>query len=212
MKVGYREINGKVEIAKEEVEDLLNDVRLKWRWRGTEKEIMDEERKSRNMGKWEASRRYGGRAMRFKAEGGRRVRTGGSRGWNKGGFGSGYTGREWQTGPMCVCTPAENNVHTEALMRFKNNGDYLHYSLGISAVVALIPTAHGCVPGLLCVTSIQQQDTGILEHDETFDIDGKSRQGVRRSEVGGRGSEVGIGGEYIQHPRSSSSKTRRTRL
>nr|KAF7429817.1 hypothetical protein H0235_006215 [Vespula pensylvanica] len=71
--------------------------------------------------------------MRFKAEGGWRVRTGGSRGWNKGGFGSGYTGRE-------------------ALMRFKNNGDYLHYSLGISAVVALIPTAHGCVPGLLCVS------------------------------------------------------------
>lgn len=32
------------------------------------------------------------------------------------------------TGPMCVCSAAENNVYTEALMRFKNNGDYLHYS------------------------------------------------------------------------------------
>lgn len=39
--------------------------------------------------------------------------------------------RREQTGPMCVCS-AENNVHTEALMRFKNNGDYLHYSLGIT--------------------------------------------------------------------------------
>ncbi|KAF7402924.1 hypothetical protein HZH66_005191 [Vespula vulgaris] len=109
MKVGYREINGKVEIAKEEVEDLLNDVRLKWRWRGTEKEIMDEERKSRNMGKWEASRRR--------------------------------------------------------------------------SVVSALPICH---IRLEVTASIQQQDTGILEHDETFDIDGKSRQGVRRSEVGGR--------------------------
>jgi len=37
-----------------------------------------------------------------------------------------------QTGPMCVCSAMENNVHWEALMRFKNNGDYLHYSLGIT--------------------------------------------------------------------------------
>lgn len=45
--------------------------------------------------------------------------------------GEGWKRRE-QTGPMCVCSAAENNVHTEALMRFKNNGDYLHYSLGIT--------------------------------------------------------------------------------
>lgn len=32
-----------------------------------------------------------------------------------------------QTGPMCVCSAVENNVHWEALMRFKNNGDYLYY-------------------------------------------------------------------------------------
>lgn len=37
-----------------------------------------------------------------------------------------------QTGPMCVCSAVENNVHREALMRFKNNGDYLYYSLGIT--------------------------------------------------------------------------------
>lgn len=37
-----------------------------------------------------------------------------------------------QTGPMCVCSAVENNVHWEALMRFKNNGDYQHYSLGIT--------------------------------------------------------------------------------
>lgn len=41
--------------------------------------------------------------------------------------------RRKQTGPMCVRSAVENNVHTgEALMRFKNNGDYLRYSLGVT--------------------------------------------------------------------------------
>ncbi|KAL2734460.1 hypothetical protein V1478_004158, partial [Vespula squamosa] len=194
MKVGYREINGKVEIAKEEVEDLLNDVRLKWRRRGTEKEIMDEERKSRNMGKWEP--RVGGELGRVVVGVG-----------NKGGFGS-----EWQTGPMCVCTPAENNVHTEALMRFKNNGDYLHYSLGISAVVALIPTAHGCVPGLLCVVEAlcrrsrfaifawkQQQaySNKIPEYWNTMRRSTLTENLVRGSEVAGVGGRDGRRASHI---------------
>jgi len=39
-----------------------------------------------------------------------------------------------QTGPMCVCSAVENNVHWEALMRFKNNGDYLNTKLLILKV------------------------------------------------------------------------------
>lgn len=59
-----------------------------------------------------------------------------------------------QTGPMCVCSAVENNVHWEALMRFKNNGDYLYYSLGITrgdvhsctALCRLQATGPGAIP------------------------------------------------------------------
>lgn len=63
-----------------------------------------------------------------------RIRVAVSAGVGRRGKGKGEktAGQERQTGPMCVCSAAENNVHSEALMRFKNNGDYLHYSLGIT--------------------------------------------------------------------------------
>jgi len=57
-----------------------------------------------------------------------------------------------QTGPMCVCSAVENNVHWEALMRFKNNGDYLHYSLGITR-----GDVHRCTALYRCDLPVQQQ-------------------------------------------------------
>lgn len=41
-----------------------------------------------------------------------------------------------RTGPVCVCSVAVENVHGKALMRFKNNGDYLHYSFHIGPPIA----------------------------------------------------------------------------
>lgn len=46
---------------------------------------------------------------------------------------------------MCARSATKSNVHTRALMRFKNNGDYLHYSLGINQRALWVSAFSFCV-------------------------------------------------------------------